>query len=551
MPRIGDSAGEIQTALSSAIAAERLVSARRLNRLRVIVMGVLLAMALVLESLNVRPLEVYVACTVVIWLIGHRWERLASWTLLAIPLLDVPFAFAIQHAVLHSMGNPLAVSGFGMAYMMAMVLWSACSLESRLIFLTAAVAAALEVLLQHEAGGGPGTMFGGVGLLLVMALSGTYATYRIRVLMRTAALEQVQKGMLYEVSMLDEVTGLFNRRYFNQSLMAELKRAERFGQALSMLALDLDDFKKVNDTWGHAVGDLVLKALGDVLTATVRVGIDIPCRTGGEEFIILLPATSAESAVILAERVRNRVDGQPVAAGTRTLRMSVSIGVATYPIHATESADLLKRADQALYAAKRLGKNRFCLADPMQVEGKEPLHPVMETRVDNLNLKDGPTGLFNFSYFCLRLREEFCRSGRYPTPVSLIVLQLDGKVDDAARVSALHQLGVLIRTSLREGIDTPARLPNHELAIIVPETPVEAATILGDRLRKLIEATPFPGELGKITVSVGISSFPALADSENAMLEQAVTAAHEVHERGGNGLLVAPRTVPLSSEVKI
>lgn len=163
-----------------------------------------------------------------------------------------------------------------------------------------------------------------------------------------------------ELSIVDELTKLFNKRYFNTHLKLEVERASRHGQPLSLLLLDIDNFKHHNDTYGHADGDRVLARLGQVIAEAVRVS-DIPCRYGGEEFTIILPAASGEQATVVAERIRAGFAGvifQPTPR--ETVQKTVSIGVTQYrPGESGQS--LLERADQNMYEAKQSGKNRFVL----------------------------------------------------------------------------------------------------------------------------------------------------------------------------------------------
>jgi diguanylate cyclase (GGDEF)-like protein len=162
-------------------------------------------------------------------------------------------------------------------------------------------------------------------------------------------------------SIRDSLTGLFNRHFMQISLERELARAARRKQSLAVFMLDLDQFKKFNDTYGHAAGDMVLKATADIFLASVR-SEDIACRYGGEEFTIILPDITAASAWERAESVRQAVMNLRVPLEQEVYGdFSVSIGVALYP-NDGEAADLLLRtADQALYRAKRLGRNQVAI----------------------------------------------------------------------------------------------------------------------------------------------------------------------------------------------
>jgi diguanylate cyclase (GGDEF)-like protein len=162
-----------------------------------------------------------------------------------------------------------------------------------------------------------------------------------------------------EQAVTDELTGLPNSRAFRELIEREASRAERFGHELSLVILDLDDFKRVNDTYGHLQGDEVLRTVARILTSEPRA-IDEAARYGGEEFVIALPETAMAGAVEIAERVRTRLESQPVAMveGEGTLHVTASFGVATMPASATDVRELFRVADEALYEAKRDGKNR-------------------------------------------------------------------------------------------------------------------------------------------------------------------------------------------------
>lgn len=152
----------------------------------------------------------------------------------------------------------------------------------------------------------------------------------------------------------DPLTGLWNRRGFEELMESELARSERTGRPMSMLIGDLDHFKAINDRFGHAVGDDVLRRFGALLSASRRRG-DATARIGGEEFAVILPECDQHQALILAERLRRRVRAELVQAGKS---MSISIGVASSPMHGSSPSELLHNADRALYVAKHLGRDR-------------------------------------------------------------------------------------------------------------------------------------------------------------------------------------------------
>ena len=172
-----------------------------------------------------------------------------------------------------------------------------------------------------------------------------------------SALEKTQTE-LTELATLDGLTGLYNHRTFYVLLRGELARAQRFNRPVSLLLLDIDHFKSVNDTYGHQAGDAVLKELGALLGREARE-IDRICRYGGEEIAIILPETDNDAAAGLAERLRASVKAHTFLAGNgASLHLTVSIGVASWPLHASNAQDLVAEADTAMYAAKQAGRNR-------------------------------------------------------------------------------------------------------------------------------------------------------------------------------------------------
>ena len=168
--------------------------------------------------------------------------------------------------------------------------------------------------------------------------------------------------LLSELAVTDELTGLYNRRYVRTRLESELERNTRYGVPVACLLIDIDDFKVVNDTWGHPVGDQVLIAVGDVLRAAVR-RTDVAGRYGGEELVVVCPSTSVEGAVVLAERTRMAIAdiAIEVPAGG-PVRITASIGVSATPKVSGPIEAFVGGADVALYDAKRSGKNRVIVA---------------------------------------------------------------------------------------------------------------------------------------------------------------------------------------------
>jgi diguanylate cyclase (GGDEF)-like protein len=162
---------------------------------------------------------------------------------------------------------------------------------------------------------------------------------------------------LQALSATDALTGIANRRTFDERLAIEVARSNRYGAPLSLVMIDLDHFKELNDRFGHPAGDEVLKRVAVLIDREKRLG-DVVARYGGEEFAAILPHTEPRAATIWAERVRQLIAGTEVRSEAGALNVTASFGVAGAPQEQAESAGLVEGADQALYEAKRLGRNR-------------------------------------------------------------------------------------------------------------------------------------------------------------------------------------------------
>ena len=172
---------------------------------------------------------------------------------------------------------------------------------------------------------------------------------------------QSLQAELREQAVRDSLTGLFNRRFLEETLERELSAAARSRSNLTIILLDLDFFKDFNDEFGHEAGDAVLRVLGSLLRGNTRLS-DVACRYGGEEFILVLPGASAEIALERAEDIRTAFAASEIIFRGRVLQATLSAGVAAYPTHGGRGDELIRAADAALYGAKRSGRNRIVLA---------------------------------------------------------------------------------------------------------------------------------------------------------------------------------------------
>src|SRR5262249_36795466 len=171
----------------------------------------------------------------------------------------------------------------------------------------------------------------------------------------------LQNARLYELAMVDGLTGLFVRRYFDARIEEEIERSKRYGTPFSVVMIDVDDFKNLNDEHGHLIGDRVLRTSAGPIKSQMR-GVDTAARYGGEEIALILPRTEMVSAYNVGERIRIAIAEQRVTTDSdppKVLGVTASFGIASYPeSKAADGEDLVRRADRALYRAKKMGKTR-------------------------------------------------------------------------------------------------------------------------------------------------------------------------------------------------
>ncbi|WPY93050.1 diguanylate cyclase [Limimaricola variabilis] len=233
-----------------------------------------------------------------------------------------------------------------------------------------------------------------VGLLHLKAKTGiSLETFRSSQKLAQMCAEQISlaianvqmRDQLHDRSIRDPLTGLYNRRHLTETLRRQLERAAREDRALAILSVDVDHFKRFNDTHGHDAGDMVLRAVGAVLEQ-ICDGDETACRMGGEEFMLLLPELGREAAALRAEALRGAIERISVRYGEKTLpRITVSIGLAVHPEDGTMPQQLMKAADDALYDAKARGRNQVAIAgeeDPNPQEATAMLLPATPEEPD-------------------------------------------------------------------------------------------------------------------------------------------------------------------------
>ena len=200
-------------------------------------------------------------------------------------------------------------------------------------------------------------------VVLMFEKTNTLGTHEIELLevLGNQAATSIANAKLYEeierLAVTDGLTGLFNHRHFQETLAQEFNRIERFSEPISLLIIDIDHFKKINDTYGHPVGDAVLKKVSGIIRKTIR-NIDIPARYGGEEFAVILLGTDTNGALKMAERLRKSIADAKFSSEQNAFSVTVSIGISTHAREMRKKEDLVEQADKALYHAKRTGRNR-------------------------------------------------------------------------------------------------------------------------------------------------------------------------------------------------
>jgi diguanylate cyclase (GGDEF)-like protein len=362
-------------------------------------------------------------------------------------------------------------------------------------------------------------------------------------------------GTINELAIRDELTGVHNRRYLLGLIEKEKERSDRNGRSFCLCLLDIDFFKRINDTWGHSAGDTVLRAFAGVVQGQVR-GSDSFGRYGGEEFLLMLPETPAADAMILAERVRAAIEKMRCVEGGSEIALTVSIGVAEYRMG--EAIGLaVGRADEALYLAKSSGRNRVVCHG----HGEEPLALALRANAPApVELKDlgasvgrmldgvhcdQLTGLLNRRLLRDRLRHAMDRADRNRRLVALLLLNINKfkEVNDALGYEAgdalLVQAGAIIRQCLRD-CDTVARWSGDEFVALLEDVAEEGdarqvAEKILDRFGLPLSVAQAAGERECfVTLSVGVALYPAEDCDLDALLKRADIAMRSARAWGEN-----------------
>lgn len=296
----------------------------------------------------------------------------------------------------------------------------------------------------------------------------------------------------------DSLTELANRRAFDDELKRRFSEWHRKGTPFSLLIMDVDHFKKFNDTHGHQAGDEVLRSVGAALRECCR-DMDLPCRYGGEEFAVVMPSTVGRDGIALAERVRVAVEAMRVEFEDKTLSVTMSLGLAQADSE-DDPASIIKRADGALYASKNAGRNNTHLHDG---ETNVPVSPHLAPEPDDQRTSPDRTptvvldALPNRTRFLESLRQAVRVSEEQHEPLTLLTSELDGyqtltdEFGPAIAKLTLDSIAQFLDSALREH-DVLGRLSESQFVVLMPKTGAQEAGEIGHRIATALAGCSVP-----------------------------------------------------------
>lgn len=374
----------------------------------------------------------------------------------------------------------------------------------------------------------------------------------------------------------DALTGLANRRAFDDEMNRRVTVYQQKADPTSLMLIDVDHFKKFNDTYGHQAGDEVLRGVARVLFANVR-DQDVVCRYGGEEFAVILPGDQATEAQKTAERVRAAIQATTFPIDGRDLKVTISGGLTQVTATDTPEA-MLKRADEALYASKAAGRNcahlhtgQRCesitppaarkdvvpnkLAAQAQLEYRDKQQQVVEA--DDDSRTDGLTGLPNQRAFSEDLRRRIAQWRRFNTPLSIVLADVDGLNELNERYGretgdiVLRAVTQFLTAAVRE-MDVVSRYHGDEFVLMLPGTTLDNAIRAAERIRNAISMCKLRLNVGELTFTVSTGVAEASCDDDAVSLVARANTALDTsksygfnctHVHNGNGCLLIESSV--------
>ena len=371
-----------------------------------------------------------------------------------------------------------------------------------------------------------------LGLVVLGGLSKTEFTKTLKVVrasklevlhkMAERAARSVEIYALHKLSIIDENTGLYNKRHLQHCVKEEITRASLYGQACSFLMLDLDHFKQLNDTYGHPQGDEVLRDLAGMLKLNVREGIDVVARYGGEEFTIILPGVGVERATEIAEHIREQVAQHKFLQPNKAINMTVSIGVATFPDHANSEWALLKKADIAMYYSKKNGRNKVTTAskDMTDVDLRDkPSFGREETIIPATKDVDLGKLLPTLQNFQGRMIQELEKAKKEKYELSLCLVEVKNFYELGKTSHVIPQLVTVLQPFLRI-YDVFGLYNERAFLIMLPERSIALAAELIDKFVARAREHKYYGIKGVPDLRVSIAVYPQDGKDIQELLEQ-------------------------------
>jgi len=338
----------------------------------------------------------------------------------------------------------------------------------------------------------------------------------------------------------DALTGLYNRRYFEETLEKEVARAKRLKQPFSIIGIDLDFLKKINDTYGHSYGDIAIKTISDVLKSNAR-SVDIPARIGGEEFNLLLPGISSQGAMIAAERIRKSIENTEI----ETIgHITGSLGVATFLEHTENAEELLELTDQAMYTSKRNGRNQVTLAKPITETSWQEI--AVNTFIDILSKNRVPLARKLSKDLCSKL-ENTTNEGEKKQEALYVVADMLTQLYNPMHEQGVVKNKVIMAVSLAKRFDVPKEeIDNLRVAILLYD--IGNLMISPGLLQK---ATPLtPEEINKIKNHPIIAAREILKPISYVQdILPIIEHHHENWDGSGYPNKIAKEEIPITSQI--